>query len=186
MLTPANAAEPMKTEVPTVLKPAVQTISFTSAAVPTLERDGVSVKKLPEAEPAPVSTPETTSTSSTTTKAEAQEVPTSDNKLISDFISAAVAQLGDTQDCTALVERALRAVSYSVGDLGPMGFVKYGTVVSPEDAQPGDIMMREGHVAIYMGKGVTLNGGVLPNWTTKYLSGSDGSPFSYTTIVRLG
>lgn len=97
------------------------------------------------------------------------------------LIAAARAQIGQGQDCTALVERALRAIGYNVGDLAPMGFASYGTRVNPADAQPGDIMMRGGHVAIYTG-GAAIHGGF---GGTTVESGYDANPNGYSVIIRL-
>lgn len=96
------------------------------------------------------------------------------------LIDAAESQLGQNQDCTALVERALRAIGVGIGDVGPMGFAGLGTQVSPADAQPGDIMMRNGHVAIYLGNGMAVHGGY--NGTTV---NAPGNPNEYSVIVRL-
>jgi cell wall-associated NlpC family hydrolase len=63
-------------------------------------------------------------------------------------------------DCTMLVEQSLRDLGKSVPDLAPMGFGSYGEVFSdPNQVQPGDIMMRSGHVAIYAGNGMAIHGG---------------------------
>ena len=67
------------------------------------------------------------------------------------------------QDCTALVENALRAAGFSVGDLAPAQFFAYGTQVSTP--QPGDIIYYANggagvaHVAIYVGNGQAVHGG---------------------------
>lgn len=98
------------------------------------------------------------------------------------LLSAARSQLGWGQDCTALVENALRMIGYGVGDLGPMGFAAYGVRVSAADAQPGDIMMRGGHVAIYAGNGVAIHGGF--NGSTVETS-IDGNPNNFAVIVRV-
>lgn len=100
------------------------------------------------------------------------------------LVGNAMKYIGMSWDCTALVEQALRDMGYSVGDLGPMGFGGYGTVFyNPADVQAGDIMMRGGHVAIYAGDGMSVQGGfgfggvVLNSWE---------GPASYTAFVRVG
>lgn len=74
------------------------------------------------------------------------------------MVSSAYAQIGMIQDCTRLVENALNAAGIAVGDLGPMQFMNYGTVVS--DPQPGDMVMQPGHVGIYVGNGQVLSSGL--------------------------
>ena len=98
------------------------------------------------------------------------------------LLEAARSQIGQAQDCTSMVERALRAIGIDVGDVGPMGFAGIGVQVSADDAQPGDIMMRGGHVAIYAGNGVAVHGGFGGSTVE---SASDGDPHSYTVIVRV-
>jgi peptidoglycan DL-endopeptidase CwlO len=66
------------------------------------------------------------------------------------MVSAAYAQLGVTQDCTAMVEKALGAAGIPVGDLGPSQFMNYGKVVG--EPQPGDMVVQSGHVGIYIGE----------------------------------
>ena len=80
------------------------------------------------------------------------------------IVNAALSQLGVSQDCTALVEKSLRAVGYSVGDLGPAQFAAYGPTVSyihgSTALAPGDILIwGNAHVAIYIGGGSVVHGG---------------------------
>lgn len=100
----------------------------------------------------------------------------------STLLEAARSQLGQAQDCTSMVERALRAIGIAIGDVGPMGFAGVGVQVSADDAQPGDIMMRSGHVAIYAGNGVAVHGGFGGSTVE---SASDGNPHAYAMIVRV-
>lgn len=90
------------------------------------------------------------------------------------LVAAAYNQIGIDQDCTAMVEKALRSVGKNVGDLAPLDFYRYGTVVT--NPQPGDLMIRPGHVAIYVGNGMAISGGFNGGHTelhpASYLAGS--------------
>ncbi|WP_445154217.1 hypothetical protein ACTWLI_12990 [Arthrobacter sp. Hor0625] len=74
------------------------------------------------------------------------------------MLAAAYSQIGITQDCTAMVEKALGAAGIPVGDLGPQQFMNYGKVVGTP--QPGDMIVQSGHVAIYAGDGQVISGGM--------------------------
>ena len=74
------------------------------------------------------------------------------------LVASAYQQIGVHQDCTAMVEKALRSVGKSVGDLAPTDFYRYGTVVTGAP-QPGDLMIQPGHVAIFVGNGMAISGG---------------------------
>lgn len=86
-------------------------------------------------------------------------------------------------DCTRLVEQSLRDIGINIGDVGPMGFGGVGSVFYDRNAvQPGDIMMRGGHVAIYAGNGLSFQGGY--NGGNVVLA--PDSPNSYYAFVRVG
>jgi cell wall-associated NlpC family hydrolase len=74
------------------------------------------------------------------------------------MLSAAYSQVGITQDCTAMVEKALGAAGKPVGDIGPRAFLGLGTVVATP--QPGDMVVQSGHVGIYAGNGQVVSGGM--------------------------
>ncbi|GAB2815467.1 hypothetical protein GCM10027022_01890 [Alpinimonas psychrophila] len=100
------------------------------------------------------------------------------------LLSAALSLVGMSGDCTMLVESALRLLGYQVGDLGPMGFGGYGTVFyDPSQVQPGDIMMRGGHVAIYAAPGLAVQGGI---GFMSYLTSVASNPAEYVAFVRVG
>jgi len=74
------------------------------------------------------------------------------------ILASAYSQIGVNQDCTAMVEKALRSVGKSVGDLAPTQFFQYGTVVG--SPAPGDLIITSGHVGVYAGDGQVVSGGV--------------------------
>ncbi|OAE01992.1 LysM peptidoglycan-binding domain-containing protein [Arthrobacter sp. OY3WO11] len=79
------------------------------------------------------------------------------------ILANAYGQLGQIQDCTAMVEKALRTVGKSVGDLAPGQFYQYGTPVG--SPAPGDLVITAGHVGVYAGDGQVVSGGVNGNQT---------------------
>ncbi|MDQ0923196.1 LysM repeat protein [Pseudarthrobacter sp. W1I19] len=74
------------------------------------------------------------------------------------ILASAYGQVGVQQDCTAMVEKALRSVGKSVGDLAPGQFYQYGSVVGTPAA--GDLVITAGHVGVYAGNGQVVSGGV--------------------------
>jgi hypothetical protein len=160
------------TEYQALLQSASQTVGGVEGATAlTATRDGISVGAAPQV------IPNTTATSR-------DAVDVSSIKSNSAFLNAALALVGIHGDCTIIVETALRNLGYQVGDIGPMGFGKYGAVFSDRSQiQPGDIMMRGNHVAIYAGNGLAVQGGIGYN---SYLTSMDASPNNYALFVRVG
>lgn len=112
-----------------------------------------------------------------------QDLPA--GKGASGLVNAALAQLGWGQDCTAMVENALRAIGYSVGDVGVTGFDGYGTVVRSGGYAPGDILVWPGqpHVAIYIGNGQAVHGGFNGTTVVDSYRSMDAEP---AYVVRVG
>ena len=102
------------------------------------------------------------------------------------MLNSAYAQMGAAQDCTVLVEVALRAAGHSVGDLAPAQLAAYGTPVS--DPQPGDIayyadgVMGLAHIAIYVGDGQAIHSGWNGNQTVQQ-SANVGSGAVYYRVA---
>ena len=120
-------------------KPVAAPAAKAPAAAPAAAKAAVKVQAAPVAAAAPAAAPAAGGVNAT-------------------MVSAAYGQLGITQDCTALVEKALGAAGIPVGDLGPMQFMNYGTVVG--DPQPGDMVVQSGHIGIYVGNGQVLSSGM--------------------------
>ncbi|MFE4541352.1 NlpC/P60 family protein [Arthrobacter sp. NPDC056727] len=78
--------------------------------------------------------------------------------------AAAYAQLGVSQDCTALATNALAAVGIHYHGW-PAGYLSLGRTVSAAEAQPGDLAyyqnggMGLAHIAVYVGNGMAVHGG---------------------------
>lgn len=102
------------------------------------------------------------------------------------LLNAAYAQLGANQDCTVLLERALRAIGFGAGDLGTSvgEYTQYGSVVTDGGYAPGDILIWPGqHVAIYAGNGQAVHSGYSGNQTV--VAGA-WSPNASPVVVRIG
>ena len=112
------------------------------------------------------------------------------------IVAAAYAQIGTTQDCTDMVQNALAAVGLTTRrdqggyDYGISTFEQHGYRVSPDQAQPGDILIKYGyHVAIYVGDGVNhlaVHGGWNGDADDTVESSYEASPYFYDTIIRVG
>ncbi|MDQ1057176.1 cell wall-associated NlpC family hydrolase [Arthrobacter globiformis] len=78
--------------------------------------------------------------------------------------AAAYAQLGVSQDCTALATNALAAVGIHYHGW-PAGYLSLGRTVSAAEARPGDLAyyqnggMGLAHIAVYVGNGQAVHGG---------------------------
>ncbi|WP_461170900.1 LysM peptidoglycan-binding domain-containing protein [Arthrobacter sp. Z1-15] len=102
------------------------------------------------------------------------------------MLNSAFSQMGAMQDCTVLVEVALRAAGHSVGDLAPAQLAAYGTPVS--DPMPGDIIyyadggMGFAHIAIYIGDGQAIHSGWNGNQTVQQ-SANVGSGAAYYRVA---
>lgn len=94
--------------------------------------------------------------------------------------SAAMSQIGVNQDCTALVSNSLAAAGiYFHG--WPSDYLSLGPSVSYSQAQPGDVLVYNGHVAIYAGNGMAVHGGFNGNQTVLYSANCSSGAF---TVVR--
>lgn len=88
------------------------------------------------------------------------------------ILAAARAQLGVYQDCTMLVTNSLRNVGINFHDW-PAGYLSLGSVVSADQAQPGDLIYYANggygvaHVAVYAGNGRAIHGGWYWNQTVE-------------------
>lgn len=135
----------------------------------TVSRDGITINLAPVAQYASLGSQIAT-----------QSLPASNSALV----NSALKYVGQYWDCTYLVEQALRDLGYSVPDLAPMQFGQFGTVFyDPSQVQPGDIMMRGGHVAIWAGDGMSVQGGF--GFGGVVYNAWEG-PGSYSAFVRLG
>lgn len=106
-------------------------------------------------------------------------IPVSDGSLV----SSAMKYVGMNWDCTFLVEQSLRDIGIDVGDVGPTGFGSAGVVFYDQSqVQPGDIMMRGGHVSIYIGDGLAIHGGFNGRVV---ITDTDSSPNYYSSFVRV-
>ncbi|BCW65891.1 hypothetical protein NicSoilB4_06540 [Arthrobacter sp. NicSoilB4] len=78
--------------------------------------------------------------------------------------SAAYAQIGVGQDCTALATNALAAAGINYHGW-PAGYLSLGRTVSAAEAQPGDLAYYQNggagmaHIAVYVGNGMAVHGG---------------------------
>jgi peptidoglycan DL-endopeptidase CwlO len=101
--------------------------------------------------------------------------------------AAAYAQLGVSQDCTALATNALAAVGINYHGW-PAGYLSLGRTVSAAEAQPGDLAyyqnggMGMAHIAVYVGNGMAVHGGWNGGTTALYSVNVGSGP----VFIRVG
>lgn len=152
----AVTSAPAPVAAPVVAKP----MAKPAAAAPALKKATPVVAAAPKAAPAPAApAPKiTVKAAAPAPKAPAKAPVTAAAGVNAAMLASAYSQIGITQDCTAMVEKALGAAGIRVGDLAPMQFLNHGTIVSTP--QPGDMVVQSGHVAIYAGGGKVISGGM--------------------------
>jgi cell wall-associated NlpC family hydrolase len=140
-------------------------VSADSAVQITFERPAVATAPAPVVEqPKPAAAPAAAAPAAAKATVNVQAAPApaaapaAAGGVNATLLSVAYGQIGITQDCTAMVEKALNAAGIPVGDIGPTAFMNYGKVVG--DPQPGDMIVQSGHVAIYAGNGQAISGGM--------------------------
>ena len=145
-------------------KPAVST-----APAPVVEAPKPVVKvqeAAPAVEAAPVAeaAPAVQATAAVETAAPAAPKTTAASGKGAAIAAAAYAQLGVSQDCTALATNALAAVGVHYHGW-PAGYLSLGRTVSAAEAQPGDLAYSQNggmglaHIAVYVGNGQAVHGG---------------------------
>lgn len=181
-LTPAETVNP-------VLSPETATLTFekpsvTTSPAPIVYADPAPVPITKPAAPqtiqAPVQTqaaaPATNFVKTPAPSAPAAPVASSGKGAI--IASAALAQLGIAQDCTALASNALSAAGINFHGW-PADYLSLGTVVSGAEAQPGDLIYYASagagvpHIAVYIGNGQAVHGGF--DGSTKVFTAYQGS-----------
>lgn len=139
-------------------RPTVKSTPAPVVEAPVVKAPPVAEAPIAAPAPAPVAAPAPAKITVQAAPAPAKAPAAAAGSVNASMLSSAYAQLGITQDCTAMVEKALGASGIPVGDLAPMQFMNYGNVVSTP--QPGDMVVQSGHVGIFVGDGKVLSGGM--------------------------
>lgn len=93
---------------------------------------------------------------------------------------AAIAQIGVEQDCTMLVTNSLKAVGINFHGWP----IEYKTLGEWTDSPvPGDIIIYEGHVALYIGNGRAIHGGWYGHSTVEWSVGCSNQIIGYVHVT---
>lgn len=93
---------------------------------------------------------------------------------------AAIAQIGVEQDCTMLVTNSLKAVGINFHGWP----IEYKTLGEWTDTPvPGDIIIYEGHVALYIGNGRAIHGGWYGHSTVEWSVGCSNQIIGYVHVT---
>ncbi|MGO4806266.1 NlpC/P60 family protein [Arthrobacter sp. 2MCAF15] len=101
--------------------------------------------------------------------------------------AAAYAQIGVSQDCTALATNALAAAGIHYHGW-PAGYLSLGRTVSAAEARPGDLAYYQNggvgmaHIAVYVGNGMAVHGGWNGGTTALYSVNVGSGP----VFIRVG
>ena len=145
------------------------TISAASTIAISYEKPAVTTSPAPVVEaPKPVVKVQETSTANTAktvgTKVGATAAPAVASGMGATIAAAAYAQIGVSQDCTALATNALAAAGINYHGW-PAGYLSLGRTVSAAEAKPGDLAYYQNggagmaHIAVYVGNGMAVHGG---------------------------
>ncbi|MGZ4660231.1 MAG: NlpC/P60 family protein [Arthrobacter sp.] len=172
-------------------------ISAASSIAISYEKPAVSTSPAPAAEapkpvvdvqeaPAPAAAPAAAATATVAAPA-APKALAAASGLGASIAAAAYAQLGVSQDCTALATNALAAVGINYHGW-PAGYLSLGRTVSAAEAQPGDLAyyqnggMGMAHIAVYVGNGMAVHGGWNGGTTALYSVNVGSGP----VFIRVG
>ncbi|WP_427173655.1 NlpC/P60 family protein [Arthrobacter sp. 92] len=172
-------------------------ISAASSIAISYEKPAVSTSPAPAVEapkpvvavqeaPAPAAAPAVAATA-TVAAPEAPKATAAASGLGASIAAAAYAQLGVSQDCTALATNALAAVGINYHGW-PAGYLSLGRTVSAAEAQPGDLAyyqnggMGMAHIAVYVGNGMAVHGGWNGGTTALYSVNVGSGP----VFIRVG
>lgn len=176
-----NDRETSTAELDIVAAPATATLTFERTAVTTQPAPFVPEPIYAQATAETVSDRRVASSTPTnqTLSPKAAPAPVSASGKGAAIAAAAYAQLGVSQDCTALATNSLSAVGINFHGW-PAEYLALGTVVPASEAQAGDLAyyanggMGVAHIAVYVGNGMAVHGG----WnggTTALFSANVGS-----------